>query len=107
MYFAFCSVTLSASTQNATILCGHVMVVFFSSLIRMSILLYIIDSFLVRTLGQLVRLLCTMLMSFTFSQVSWFQVSYFVEPNRAINYILYGDVENSARSLGVCRRIFG
>ena len=48
------------------------------------------------------RLLCTMLMSFTFSQVSWFQVSYFVELNRAMNYILYGDVENFARILGVC-----
>ena len=53
------------------------------------------------------RLLCTMLMSFTFSQVSGFQVSYFVELNRAMNYILYGDVENFARILGVCRRIFG
>ena len=74
----------------------------------MSILLYIIYSFFsVRTFGQLVRLLCTMLMSFTFSQVSWFQVSYFVELNRAMNYILYGDVENLARILGVCRRIFG
>ena len=77
----------------------------FSSLIHMSILIY--SFFSVKTLGQLVSLLYSMLMSFTFSQVSWFQVSFFVELNRAMNYRLYGDVENFARILGVCRRIFG
>ena len=49
------------------------------------------------------RLLCTMLMSFTFSQVSWFQVSYFVELNRSMNYILCGDVGNFARILGLSK----